>query len=386
MTGPRPGTGRSDRETLLRIVAVSDSSVYSGAEMVFEAVCLGLARAGHTVLVLVPEEAVRLTEGLDGLVAGRVPAQPTRLAGLQLARPVRLASLARAIRATPGEVLLVNLPSGEYGAGALVVTRRPTVGILHVHAGLRAAGFRLGRLREHVAGVALRRARAVLAVSPVHADLHGAWGYPPSRTSWLPLPTPAKRQGPGRAEARAALGLPPDGPVVAMIGRLSMLQKGQDVLLEAAPELLQRLPGLQLAICGDGPDRQRVAALARRAGIADAVRFTGHTDSATALAAADAIVLPSRFEGLPLVALEALSVGIPGIVTCVDGLKALWPPEWQVPPADPTALARRLVDLLEGPQAARDGLVRNGRERMARLTSDHPHEAVVRALQGVVGS
>jgi len=352
---------------------------------VFETMCLELADAGHEVRALVADEAVRLADGLGELVVRRIPAQPTRLAGLQLLRPWRLAAVARAVRTTPGEVLLVNLPSGEYGSAALLVSGRPSVGLLHVHTGLRAAGFRLGRLREHVAGLALRRARMLMTVSPEHADLQAVWGYPAARTVWVPLPAPVRSAGPGCAQARAALGLRLEGPVVTLLGRLSVLQKGHDVLLEAAPELLRRLPGLQLALCGDGPDRERIARLVEVHGLGDAVRMTGHTDPATALAAATAIAIPSRFEGLPLVALEALEAGVPGVVASVDGLKALWPTEWQVRPEDPIALARRLADLLEGPQADRDALVRDGRERLRRLTSERPHEAVARTLAGAVG-
>jgi glycosyltransferase involved in cell wall biosynthesis len=116
-----------------------------------------------------------------------------------------------------------------------------------------------------------------------------------------------------RALARAQLGL--DGFVVAFVGRL-VHDKGADRAIDALPD------GTTLAIAGDGPER---ASLVRRAA-RRRVRFFGHLagDAKLALfAAADALVIPSRVDGAPTVALEALAAGLPIVASRAGGLPEL---------------------------------------------------------------
>jgi glycosyltransferase involved in cell wall biosynthesis len=83
-------------------------------------------------------------------------------------------------------------------------------------------------------------------------------------------------------------------------------QKGIDVLLAAFPRIVEAVPGARLAVVGDGPMRQSLEALAQRLGIDRQVVFTGWVDRASRLMpACDVVVIPSRFEGFGLVALEA---------------------------------------------------------------------------------
>jgi glycosyltransferase involved in cell wall biosynthesis len=110
--------------------------------------------------------------------------------------------------------------------------------------------------------------------------------------------------------ARARLDV--DGFVVAFLGRL-IHDKGADLAIDALPD------GATLLVAGDGPER---ASLVRRA--ADRrVRFCGHVEGAdklALLAAADALVIPSRIDGAPTVALEALAAGLPIVATRAGGL------------------------------------------------------------------
>ncbi|GAA3208968.1 glycosyltransferase [Dactylosporangium siamense] len=154
-----------------------------------------------------------------------------------------------------------------------------------------------------------------------------------------------------RRAARARLGVPARTPLAVCVGRLTR-QKGQDVLLAAWERVAARCPDARLALVGDG---DLLPALLGRAGTG--VTFAGDvTDVRDWLAAADVVTLPSRWEGLPLTALEAMATGrsvvasdipgIAGIVTARTG--ALVPPERPTPLAD--ALLCRLLDL--GPARA----------------------------------
>lgn len=133
-------------------------------------------------------------------------------------------------------------------------------------------------------------------------------------------------------------------------------QKGLDVLIQALPRIRAAIGNVTLAVLGDGPERDRLTTLATHLGIGESVRFEGVVpDVAPHLAAADAFVLPSRFEGLPLALLEAMAAGVPVIATAVDGntdvvshgINGLL-----VPPDDPTRLADAVTRVLADPDEA----------------------------------
>jgi len=148
-----------------------------------------------------------------------------------------------------------------------------------------------------------------------------------------------------RAAARHALRLDPGAPLAVCVGRVTR-QKGQDVLLAAWPRVRAECPDATLALIGDG---DQLAALS--AAPAPGVTFAGAVDDVRSwLAAADLVVLPSRWEGLPLTVLEAFASGRPVVASRVPGLAEVVPSSVGalVPPDDPAALgdavARRLRD------------------------------------------
>jgi glycosyltransferase involved in cell wall biosynthesis len=164
------------------------------------------------------------------------------------------------------------------------------------------------------------------------------------------LPTAA-----ARGSARAALGLSPGITVVAFVGRLSP-EKAPEVLLRAV-----RGTGLTLLVAGEGPLRDVLEAEAD----AGQVRFLGFLpDVASVLAAADVLALPSRTEGLPMAALEAMAAGLPVVASAVgslpevlaDGAGVL------VPPGDVSAL-RRALERLSSPKV-RAAVGAEGRRRV----------------------
>jgi glycosyltransferase involved in cell wall biosynthesis len=121
-----------------------------------------------------------------------------------------------------------------------------------------------------------------------------------------------------RAVARGALGIPPDRPVLAFAGRLTA-EKGVHELLAAVAGLRGLEPVLLMAGEGEGDRAARDDARAR----AIDVRFLGNLDHAelsTVLAACDAFVLPSYFEGLPTSICEAMMMGRAVVATGVGGI------------------------------------------------------------------
>lgn len=137
----------------------------------------------------------------------------------------------------------------------------------------------------------------------------------------------------------------PAAPLVVCVGRLARA-KGQDLAVRA----LTHLPGTVLRLVGDGPDRPAIEELARDLGVRDRVELVGAvSDPAPQMRAADVVVVPSRWEGLSLVQLEAMACGAAVVATRVPGTAILDGAGELVPPADPVALADGIGRLLSDP-------------------------------------
>ncbi|HYM79321.1 MAG TPA: glycosyltransferase [Candidatus Dormibacteraeota bacterium] len=105
------------------------------------------------------------------------------------------------------------------------------------------------------------------------------------------------------------------GPVVLSVGNL-IPSKGHAVLIRAVATLSQEFPSLALEIVGDGPERGRLQALAQHLQVAERVRFLGRQSRrqvALTMRSCTVFALPSRYEGLGCVYLEAMSTGKPVI-------------------------------------------------------------------------
>jgi glycosyltransferase involved in cell wall biosynthesis len=118
----------------------------------------------------------------------------------------------------------------------------------------------------------------------------------------------------------AAFGIAPERRVIAVIGRLDR-QKGLDWLLSLAPGLLQQVPRHDLLVVGDGARRGKYQSQAAEMGLAPRVHFAGwRPDVPAILAASDLLLLPSRWEGMPNVVLEAMASRLPVVATRSEGV------------------------------------------------------------------
>ena len=109
------------------------------------------------------------------------------------------------------------------------------------------------------------------------------------------------------------------------VGRLSP-EKGQTGLLRVFAQLRTGHPDLTLRLVGDGPDRDALERLSQELSVGDAVTFAGRLpepDTLVEIAKADLLVLPSFMEGLPIVLMEAMALGVPVIASRVAGIPEL---------------------------------------------------------------
>lgn len=168
--------------------------------------------------------------------------------------------------------------------------------------------------------------------------------------------------------AVAPAGEPKEEPgYLLFVGRLR-IRKGVEVLLEALRELRRRGPGAVLRIAGDGEHRGRLERRSAELGLGPAVVFLGACDAARVralLRGAAALVVPSTYEGMPLVVLEAMESGVPVVASRVSGIPEVvvdGETGWLVPPEDPEALARTLEAVLtDREEARRRGAAGRGR-------------------------
>lgn len=117
----------------------------------------------------------------------------------------------------------------------------------------------------------------------------------------------------------SALGLPAGRQFLISIGRLDQ-QKGFDWLLPQLPRIFAAQPNLDLLIVGEGPERGRLQAQAAELNIRNRIHFLGwRADVPPLLKLADLLLLPSRWEGMPNVLLEAMAAGLPVVSTPVEG-------------------------------------------------------------------
>lgn len=128
---------------------------------------------------------------------------------------------------------------------------------------------------------------------------------------------------PERRDARRRLGLDPDRRLVAQVGRLEP-QKDYPTFLAAMARVAARVPDVDFLVVGDGAERDRIERAAAAAGIAPRTHLLGlRHDVPAILAAAEVMVLASRWEGMPNVVLEAMAMGAATVATDVGGARTL---------------------------------------------------------------
>ncbi len=371
----RPWPDRPARVTL----AITDLDV-GGAERALVALAAGLDRRRWlpSVACLGPEGAL---------------ASPLRAAGIEVAcldadrrKPVRaVARLAASFRRSRPEIVQSFLFHANVAARlAAPMAGRPwVVGGLRVAERQRRWHLTLDRLTSRLGVGSACVSEGVLRFARDEGRID------PERLTVIPNgvdPAPFDAAVPAD---RAALGVPAGATLALYVGRLDP-QKGVPFLLDAAGRVAAADPAWHLAIAGDGPERAALVALAATIPpLAERLHWLGRRDDVPALLkAADLLVLPSLWEGMPNVVLEAMAARRAVVATEVEGTEDLVLPGrsgWLVPPGDPAALANALRDAASDPaRLRRHGEA--GRARVeARFTPKRVVDAYERLWAGILG-
>ena len=240
--------------------------------------------------------------------------------------------LCKLLEAQHADLLLCIQGDIEQSSQALVAAHRTgieCVSYLALPHRMTTMGARLGRLRDLCNQALIPLPDRFITISGGMASLLRERGATqpiavvPNGITAPPDPGPV-RQGP---------------PVVlGMLGRIEFNQKQQDFMVRAFSAHPQTFSKYRLRIAGSGPDRKRlerqIAACPLHANIS---LEEWQTDPESFYAGIDLLIIPSRYEGVPLVMLEALARRIPVIASNRDGMQELLPSDWTFNPEDMTS-------------------------------------------------
>ena len=383
----------------VRVLYLIDSLAMGGAERSLAALAPAYRERGVDLTVAYLHERPGVRADLEAAGATvRSLAGGGGLAGA-VGRACRLVATGR-----PDLVHTTLFEADLVGRTAAWLTRVPAVSSL-VNAAYgseqaRTPGLRWGKLRTAQAFDAITARRVVRfhAISEYVADaMADRLGVPRACIDVVPRGRDAASLGtraPGRRDAaRTALGLGPGTPMVLAAARHEH-QKGLDVLLEAFPAVLERAPAARLVVAGRaGNQTPRLQRTAARLGLRSRVSFLGvRIDVPELLCAADVCVVPSRWEGLGSILLEAMALEAPIVASDLPAVREVVTDEVTgllVPPDRPDALATAVVTTLADPAAAAARGRRARRRFLERYGIDHVADEMLdfyrRALAGAGG-
>jgi glycosyltransferase involved in cell wall biosynthesis len=254
-------------------------------------------------------------------------------------------------------------------------------GVPRVVSGIRVAERR-ARWHLWLDRLTHRWADRHVCVSQSVAQFAAQHGLPADRLVVIPNGIEVGQYPSSKPADLAPLGIPPGSRVVIFVGRLDR-QKGLEWLLATTPSWIDRVPGCHLLLVGHGPELRPLQWLRDRLGLTSRVHFAlWRPDVAELMAASNLLVLPSRWEGMPNVVLQAMASRLPVVATDVEGVRELLgeSAEAQVVPfGDSPRLAERLVELLTNPAAA----TALGQENRRRSEQQFSLQAMVSAYESL---
>ena len=382
---PAPGSRSNTR----RVCFFLNSWTFGGVEQHVVVLCSHLAAFGYEPLVVCERLAAleplyqRLNE--VGIEPHFFEAGPTATAKAR-----ETWRLSRWLRAQRVDILHVQLVSTGGGRSPLLAGKLADIPMVVTHhAAPRAPQPALTRLAR---SPLIAMAERFVAVSHANRTAQIRYmGLRPERIQAIQNGVDVADVAPDRSAAHArltaALGLASRAKLVGGAGRLCE-QKGFAALLSATPQLLRREPETHVVLIGDGPLRGELETQARRLGIAVRVHFLGFRDDVPALLAAlDVLVMPSLFEGLPLVLLEALAAGCPVVAHAVDGIPEVLEDQrmgFLVSVGDVATLADRTARLLGEPALAQSMSLAARQTALKRLTAERMARQTAAVYDGVL--
>jgi glycosyltransferase involved in cell wall biosynthesis len=335
----------TNNETKLNIILVTPQLSIGGAESHVINLAIGLAQIGHSVSVI--SQGGDLVKYLEK-------------AGIEF------------IRAPIGSKNIVNLIRSWFVLRQLLKTRK--IDIIHVHAVIPAIICRLAAYNRKIPIISTghgwsqnmyRLVSMILNITCDHmivvSDLMRnkiiASGFPADRVTRIYNAIDFNEfnqyDDPDKYSFRQSWQIRKNDILIGLVGRMSEKRKGHAILLKAFKEVASDFPEARLILIGDGKLRCKIEKHIQNLNLSDRVIITGfRVDMPLVYSALDMLVVPSLWEGLPMVLLEGSACGKPVIATNVGGIPEVIIHEKTgllVPPGDAKSLAISIKTLLKRP-------------------------------------
>jgi len=312
------------------VAQLVDNLSVGGAEQLAVRIANGLAKAGKPAFIYVLRDTGPLVDRLDPDVTLRVMDIHRR----QINNPFKfIASLinghgkfSRQIKADNVAVVQSHLTHANFWNLLLSLTGL-TIGFPTIHNNQEfqygSSGVK-GRLAKFAYKLMLSKCGGVIACSEeVRSSLINELGVsdPGEKlitvTNGVDIPERISEQT--RINVRAGFSLTPETPVVLGAGRLTY-QKNFSVLVDASKKVKEKVPEVKFIVGGEGELRADLEAQIARLNLEETVLLPGNImNLPEMMQSADLFVLPSKYEGLPLVLLEAMASGLPAVGSSIKG-------------------------------------------------------------------
>ncbi len=251
--------------------------------------------------------------------------------------PRGIQRLERELHALKPDLVLCIQGEIEDSSQAVLAARRAGIECLSYLAiphPMQRMGARWGRLRDHINQYLLNQPDRYITLSESMAGQ-------------------LKERGVSKPVAVVPNGIPPpptpdfkpqtSNLVLGLIGRVEFNQKQQDFMVQTFRAFPETFQDSQLLIAGSGPDEERLKQLI--SGNKNIAFLPWQDDTEALYKQIDFLVIPSRYEGVPLVLLEALARGIPVIASACDGMQDILPESWIFEPENAAALANTFSNI-----------------------------------------
>ena len=252
----------------------------------------------------------------------------------------RIADLAAAIRRINPDAVISVQGGLEPSSLGILAARKcgiKAISYLAMPHSYQTMGAKLGRLLDWGTPSLIERPDAFITISEEMATHLRARGAKVPVEVVFPGVDTDYYQPASRHTCREKLDLPQDVPVFACVGRIDFQQKQQDRLLRALAR--PALEECHLVFGGDGPDAPTLDSLIQSRKVAHRIRRIPWAETAVLYPAANAVVIPSRYEGVPLVMLEALACGTTVLGSDTDGMREILPDDCRFDAGSSAAVA-----------------------------------------------
>ncbi len=184
-----------------------------------------------------------------------------------------------------------------------------------------------------------------------------------------------------REKSRGKFGFQDNEYVIALIGRVNIRTKGHDFLVEAISKHRSRLGDFRFVFVGDGPDEDRLRSMIKNKGLEGVTAILPwENDLSDIYSAIDMLIIPSRFEGVPLVMKEAIYFELPVVASNIDGMAETLPGEWLFKFGDSEGLVRTITDVRQGDPS---GLIKKNKETLMQQSRAQRFEAMFAEALGI---